>query len=277
MKKIILVSSSAVFAAGFFLWPAGIQNLGAQDETDALVPVESEFTVRARADEAPKRAAATSPDDVKTLDDIRNLPTPNGNKERADAMSSGYSGAGGPAAGGEGDGFESGGDFAGGEAGMEMGMMGMESMSPPDPRQKAIRKLRAIRGTLARGLGDRKELEADLKKTLHEYFLADMQHRVRELDEIKKRVTNMEGKLKRRLNSRDEVVDLQFRLLVHEADGLGFFAPGDDIRAPGGGAGGGSGGFGAGMFGAMGGLGAAAEGETYGGGEGGYGDFSPAK
>lgn len=54
-----------------------------------------------------------------------------------------------------------------------------------------------------------------------------MQLRVKELDDIKARVEQMEAKLQQRLDTREEAVDLQLKLFLRDAEGLGFFRSGD--------------------------------------------------
>ena len=99
-----------------------------------------------------------------------------------------------------------------------------------DPQQVALGKIQYIKNTLAAGNGDRDKLEKNLKAALDAYFAADMQKRQKELDGIRKRLTQMEAKLKKRSDSQQKIVELQLTLLLHEADGLGFFAPGHRLQ-----------------------------------------------
>lgn len=93
----------------------------------------------------------------------------------------------------------------------------------PDPRKAALARIREIQKELFASDGEEEEVEAELKSALAAYFVVDMQHRVRELDEIKAQVAETEAKLQRRLDSQQEVVDLQLKLTLAEANGLGFF------------------------------------------------------
>lgn len=92
-----------------------------------------------------------------------------------------------------------------------------------DRRKTAIQKVNDLRTKLKPG-EDRHKIESELRQALSEYFLADMRHRVRELDDIKARLAETEAKLQRRLDSQQESVDLQLKLFLAEADGLGFFS-----------------------------------------------------
>ncbi len=95
-------------------------------------------------------------------------------------------------------------------------------MSPPDPRQVAVKKIEAAKAKLAAD-EDRSVVEPLLKAALAEYFIADMRHRVRELDDIKAKIAESEAKLQKRLDSQEESVDLQLKIMLREADGHGFF------------------------------------------------------
>jgi hypothetical protein len=96
--------------------------------------------------------------------------------------------------------------------------------SPADPRQQVLKKINELRSKLTSPEEDRQEAAKQLRTALTEYFIADMQHRVRELDEIKAKVVEMEAKLDKRLRSQQEAVDLQLSIFLREADGLGFFS-----------------------------------------------------
>ena len=117
-----------------------------------------------------------------------------------------------------------------GMAGMDMGAaMGMA----PTARQLLLQQINQLRLMLNAPNQDRKELEPMLREALAEYFVLDMEERVREFDKIKARVVQMESKLQTRLDRRYEVVELQIKQMLHKADGLDFFVP--DGAANGGG------------------------------------------
>lgn len=104
-----------------------------------------------------------------------------------------------------------------------------QNPSKPDPRQAALQRLHSVRERLARGENEEAQQEA-LRDALNDYFEVDLQERERQLDAIRKKLQMMEEKLETRRQSQQEVVDLQYRLLVNEVKGLGFFAPGDSAR-----------------------------------------------
>lgn len=102
--------------------------------------------------------------------------------------------------------------------------------TPVNPRQGALKEVNALLAKL-KSNEDRANVEAQLRQALAEYFLADMRHRVRELDAIKAKVAETEAGLQKRLDAQQESIDLQMKLFLHEADGLGFF-PSEDTPNP---------------------------------------------
>ena len=89
-------------------------------------------------------------------------------------------------------------------------------------RQLALEMVRQIQASMAED-GDRSQIEKALRKALNEFFLADMQYRVEELDKIKRKVRETEATLQKRLEAKDESIDLQVKLLFQEADGISVF------------------------------------------------------
>jgi hypothetical protein len=92
---------------------------------------------------------------------------------------------------------------------------------------------------------NREKTEKQLRAALQQYFEADMGERVKEFDKVKARVTEMESKLQRRLDSEEDIIELQLKQMLHKADGLDFNVPGGSGGYEGG-YGGGSGGMGSG-------------------------------
>ena len=54
-----------------------------------------------------------------------------------------------------------------------------------------------------------------------------MKHRHQSFDEVKKGLEEMESRLSKRADAKEEIVDLQLKLYVNDAEGLGFFAAPD--------------------------------------------------
>lgn len=74
----------------------------------------------------------------------------------------------------------------------------------------------------------REDVEKQLRAALQQYFSADMEERVSEFDKVKARVVEMEAKLQRRLQRENEIIDLQLKQMIYQADGLDFSVPGGD-------------------------------------------------
>jgi len=56
------------------------------------------------------------------------------------------------------------------------------------------------------------------------YFEADMKKREREIADIEARVKRLRAQLEKRRAAKDEIVQLQLKVIVNEAEGLGFFS-----------------------------------------------------
>jgi len=87
-----------------------------------------------------------------------------------------------------------------------------------DPRTEAMQGIDKVKAELKSG-GGCSVVEPKLRAALAAYFLADMQQRVAELDEIKARVAETEAKLQKRLDNQQTAVDLQVKILFQEANG----------------------------------------------------------
>ncbi|MEQ1826670.1 MAG: DUF1559 domain-containing protein [Pirellula sp.] len=143
------------------------------------------------------------------------------------AMSMPGAGYGGPSGGmSGGGGMPGGGDYGSmGGMGADMGMgMGMEG-PPPSEKQLLLSMIDNLRGKLNSKKNQREDIEKLLRAALSEYFIADMQSRVQEFDKVKARVVEMESKLQRRLDRKQDVIELQLKQMLHKADGLEFFVP----------------------------------------------------
>lgn len=95
-------------------------------------------------------------------------------------------------------------------------------MMPRTPRDRLFAIILELKSRL-KSSKDRGKTEKQLKEALKDYFILDMQHRVRELDEIKAKIAQTEANLQKRLESQAESVDLQLKLMLREADGHAFF------------------------------------------------------
>jgi hypothetical protein len=70
----------------------------------------------------------------------------------------------------------------------------------------------------------------ELTKLLDKYFEEDMKARTEELKDVQQRLANLQAQLERRRAKKQEIVDLQMKVALNEADGLGFYsAPKGDV------------------------------------------------
>jgi hypothetical protein len=84
---------------------------------------------------------------------------------------------------------------------------------------KAIEALREAEGDEAKS-----KAEDRLRDLLTEYFGEDMKRREAELKQMEKRLKKLQEQLALRSEKMDEIVDLQMKVLVNQANGLGFFS-----------------------------------------------------
>jgi hypothetical protein len=70
----------------------------------------------------------------------------------------------------------------------------------------------------------RKKATERLSSALDEYFEENMKDRGKELDDIRARLAKLEAQLERRRSKKDEIIDLQMKVALNEADGLGFYS-----------------------------------------------------
>jgi hypothetical protein len=101
-------------------------------------------------------------------------------------------------------------------------------IQPPmmGPGMDAMSSIRQAAEGLRDAEGDdaKAEAEAKLRELLSDYFDSDMDRRVAELKAIEKRVELLREQLERRGDHKPEIIDLQVKVLVNEAEGLGFFS-----------------------------------------------------
>jgi hypothetical protein len=88
-----------------------------------------------------------------------------------------------------------------------------------DAIRHSAEKLRDATSDEAKG-----KAQGELRRLLSEYFEKDMKRRKTDLDEMEKRLGKLRNQLERRQAKMDEIVDLQIKVLINEADGLGFFS-----------------------------------------------------
>jgi len=103
---------------------------------------------------------------------------------------------------------------------------GMGMMPTPSEKQLLAQIVHQLRARLDSKKFKREDVEKQLRAALQQYFSADMEERVSEFDKVKARVVEMETKLQRRLQRENEIIDLQLKQMLYQADGLDFSVPG---------------------------------------------------
>jgi hypothetical protein len=85
--------------------------------------------------------------------------------------------------------------------------------------RKAAEELRDAKDDAAH-----EKANAKLRDLLDQYFEEDMTHRQKELESIETRLQKLHAQLDRRRAKKQEIIDLQVKMSVNEADGLGFYS-----------------------------------------------------
>ncbi|TVS16055.1 MAG: hypothetical protein EA424_14920, partial [Planctomycetaceae bacterium] len=115
--------------------------------------------------------------------------------------------------------------------GYDMGGPGLE---PPVTRELNARLAPVLQRLRDAADDQQKEaIKGQLSSILEDYFQRDLQQRSSEIDSIEQRVQRLREQLEQRQQAKDEILQLQLKVLENEAAGLGFF--GRRPPAPGGG------------------------------------------
>jgi hypothetical protein len=83
--------------------------------------------------------------------------------------------------------------------------------------QKAIENLKRAASEEAR-----KATLENLSQIVHEIFDEDLKRRESEVSDIRQRVSKLQALIDKRKESKDRIVDLQFKIQLNEVEGLGF-------------------------------------------------------
>lgn len=109
------------------------------------------------------------------------------------------------------------------------GMMSGPGMMPMDPGQAARQELQARAEPILQRLREAKTdeqraaIRRELSVVLEGYFDQDMQRRLAELAKIEARVKRLREQFDKRQRAKEDILQLQLKLLENEASGLGFF------------------------------------------------------
>lgn len=103
---------------------------------------------------------------------------------------------------------------------------GGEGSTPP-PGVRIREASRAVHE--AKDEESREKAAKELASALDEYFEENMKARGKELDDIRARLAKLEAQLARRREKKGEIIDLQMKVALNEADGLGFYSEPQDM------------------------------------------------
>lgn len=84
----------------------------------------------------------------------------------------------------------------------------------------------------AKELAAKKAAEEKLRQQLDSYFEQDMKRREAELKSMQDRLAKLQAQLNLRREKQKDIVDLQIKVLIAEAGGLGFFSSGHSPMGP---------------------------------------------
>ncbi len=99
--------------------------------------------------------------------------------------------------------------------------------------------IESARAKLAEATTTKEESQAtdELKTALVIYFDRDLEERDRLMKTVRTDIEKMKQKIEKRASSKNSIIELQFKMVVNEASGLGFFSPqvttdrfGDQLR-----------------------------------------------
>jgi len=91
-------------------------------------------------------------------------------------------------------------------------------LDPVNQLRQAAAKIRDAESDAAKSAA-----KEELTAKLDQYFEDDMARRVEELAKVEERVNRLRALLEKRKSKKQEIIDLQMKVLENEADGLGFF------------------------------------------------------
>lgn len=79
---------------------------------------------------------------------------------------------------------------------------------------------------------DKEHAKQEISTALSDYFDANMKVREEEIRDIEARVKKLQAQLERRRAAKAELLELQLKVLVNEAEGLGFYGRTQTIERP---------------------------------------------
>jgi hypothetical protein len=110
-----------------------------------------------------------------------------------------------------------------------LGQPGMRTRVEPSAAEAIHKAAADVRD--AKGDDEKSAAQKKLNEALSKYFDEDMVQREKELKQVEERVTKLRELLDRRRTNKQEIIDLEAKVALNQANGLGFY----DGETPGGG------------------------------------------
>ena len=122
-----------------------------------------------------------------------------------------------------------------------VGIAGMEGQSPrqvsvrfmgysevQSPRQELEARLAPLLNQFRQAEDDsqKETIKRELSRILEDYFDNDMKRRLSDIASIEQRMKRLRDQYEQRQQAKEEIIQLQLKVLEKEAAGLGFFGPG---------------------------------------------------
>ena len=102
--------------------------------------------------------------------------------------------------------------------------MPVPTVGSNDPRENILRGLDDLRNQLstAKSPEEKIQIKTSIREVLFVYFNHDMGQRQAELHRLTKRSHDIEALLTKRATARQQLIELQLKAFMHEAEGLGL-------------------------------------------------------
>jgi hypothetical protein len=94
-----------------------------------------------------------------------------------------------------------------------------KATSPEQEIQKGVKKYQ-----VAKTEEKKEDAKQGISAALSSYFDADMKNREKDIVNIEKRIKKLRALLEKRRAAKAKLVDLQLKVLINKADGLGFYS-----------------------------------------------------
>ena len=104
----------------------------------------------------------------------------------------------------------------------------MHGSATPGPRRELEARVAPLLKQLRQAEDDKqkKVIKAELSSILEDHFDKDMKRRLSQISSLEQRLKRLRDLCEQRQQAKEEIVQLQLKVVENEAAGLGFFGPG---------------------------------------------------